>query len=281
MSRFARFAATVVLVSLPALAWAQEETQEEVDTAFARLQAKIVEVQRTPAAERQRGYNELFAHCTVFLDAYTQRATQDQLGTVGGLWFLLAKQLNVNTDAVRARLTALRALPQLPEKLLAVMRSTEARLALRQGETAPDFSGTDASGNAVNLIALRGKVVLLHFWGSFDDAQVLTRGLAPVRARWGADRLVMISVGVPWRNDTQEAQGRVMSDSGARWAHVFDRDASICQTFGVESTPHFVAIDAEGKILNVGGPPQFPAIEQALIEKLGAGQQPTPQQGGR
>jgi peroxiredoxin len=274
VSRYAHLAASLVLCSLPAIAWAQDETQEEVDTAFARLQAKIVEVQRTPAAERQRGYNELYAHCTVFLDAYTQRATQDQLGTVGGLWFLLAKQLNVNPDAIRARLTALRALPQLPEKLLTVMRSTEARLALRPGETAPDFSATDLDGRAVNLIALRGKVVVLHFWTSADPPGAFTEGLVPMRARWGADKLAMISIGLPRRNETAEGQRRAAADVGCAWTKVFDQSSQVVQTYGVDATPFFVAIDAEGKLLALGGAAQFDAILQAIAEKLGPGVEP-------
>jgi thiol-disulfide isomerase/thioredoxin len=51
--------------------------------------------------------------------------------------------------------------------LLGLLLCSGARATVQPGELAPDAIGTDTHGNALNLSALRGKVVVLSFWATW------------------------------------------------------------------------------------------------------------------
>jgi thiol-disulfide isomerase/thioredoxin len=49
------------------------------------------------------------------------------------------------------------------DELLASLQKNKAK---KKNDTAPDFTGTDLQGNKVQLSSLKGKIVLLNFWGT-------------------------------------------------------------------------------------------------------------------
>ena len=66
---------------------------------------------------------------------------------------------------------------------------------LKLGDRAPDFDVKDAAGNRVHLDALKGKVVLLHFWAtSCRPCMAGMPALSSELSVYPADALVVISV---------------------------------------------------------------------------------------
>jgi thiol-disulfide isomerase/thioredoxin len=84
----------------------------------------------------------------------------------------------------------------------------KAKTGTRRGERFPDLRLLGEDGKTSSLAKLRGKVVVLHLWGSWcpSCARVLP-DLAKLRQRLLADRLEVETVLVPVREDTDLARG--------------------------------------------------------------------------
>ena len=69
-----------------------------------------------------------------------------------------------------------------------------ARAGLTTGAAAPDFSLPDIDGNKITLSALKGKTVLLDFWGTWCHACISGIPELKQAAAKYADRLVVVSI---------------------------------------------------------------------------------------
>src|SRR5688572_23335066 len=101
----------LVMTSLLAPSALAQQDRAVVDAAYSRIEMKIVEWTRTPAAQRQKVSEELFALSGGFLDQHLRGATQEQLLKSGKLWFMLAERLHAPERAVMNRIAAIKALP--------------------------------------------------------------------------------------------------------------------------------------------------------------------------
>lgn len=258
----------------PAVVVAQELAP--VDAAFERIKVKIVQAQRTPAAERQPVYEELFRLCGTFLDTHLAAASAEQVEKAGGFWLMLAERLRAPEQAIDQKLAALRALPSLPPKLEEVVKRMEAGRALRPGAVAPNFSAKDVrDGSTVTLEGLRGKLVLLTFWGTASEQArtALRATILPLHRRYAQEqRLQVVGVGVTWQGDTAEMQRKVADDDGFAWKLVFDEQNAATQAFRVDGVPMLVLLDEEGKILVIGR--AFGEVDRILTQRLGPGVAP-------
>jgi len=111
---------------------------------------------------------------------------------------------------------------------------------------APDFSLTTADGEFVSLEDLRGKVLLLDFWGTWCPPCVASvPALRDLQKRFAKDpQFKMISVSV---NDVDEAKWRGFIDKNQMvWTQYLDRDHHIQRAFEVRAFPTYILIDAEG-----------------------------------
>ena len=127
------------------------------------------------------------------------------------------------------------------------------------GELAADFSATRLDGATFKLSDLRGKNVLLDFWGSWcgpcraelPDLQELSRN--------HANDLIIISVAI---ESDSAAWRRALARDARRWEYqVMDRttslkflDGEIADLYGINSVPSNVLIDKEGKVIAVNVP---------------------------
>jgi thiol-disulfide isomerase/thioredoxin len=118
---------------------------------------------------------------------------------------------------------------------------------------APDFSLTTSAGEYVSLEDLRGKVVLLDFWGTWCPPCVASvPSLRDMNKRYAKEKaFVMISVSVhddaeKWRDFTAKNQ--------MVWPQFIDRDGVMQRTFAVTRFPTYILIDHEGIVrLRVSG----------------------------
>jgi peroxiredoxin len=111
---------------------------------------------------------------------------------------------------------------------------------------APDFSLTTADGEYISLDDLRGKVVLLDFWGTWCPPCVASvPALRDLQKRFSKEpQFKMISVSV---NDPDEAKWRGFIEKNQMvWTQYNDRDHHIARIFDVRAFPTYILLDAEG-----------------------------------
>lgn len=143
-----------------------------------------------------------------------------------------------------------------------VVLKREAEERIKVGAEAPDFTLTDINGNEFVFSSLRGKFVLLDFWGTWCGWCV--KGIPDLKAaheKYG-DRLVILSVAC---RDSEKAWKEGVEKHGMQgWMHVIepkDMEASLKPTvmYNVSGYPTKMIIDPKGNILNitVGEDPSF------------------------
>ena len=103
---------------------------------------------------------------------------------------------------------------------------------IREGERAPDFSGSTADGKTVSLADFRGtKPLILYFYpkdntpGCTKEACSFRDHAGDIAAAGGA--IVGVSM------DSQDAHRKFIADHQLNFPLVSDRDATICKAFGV------------------------------------------------
>ncbi len=110
---------------------------------------------------------------------------------------------------------------------------------------APDFSFTSAEGEYVSLEDLRGKVVVLDFWGTWCPPCVESvPELRTLHKRYSKEPSFML-IGISSDSDEQEwreftAKNRMI------WPQYLDKDHKVQRAFGVRAFPTYVVIDHEG-----------------------------------
>ena len=111
----------------------------------------------------------------------------------------------------------------------------------------PDFSITTSDGEYVTVDDLRGKVVLLDFWGTWCPPCVASvPALRDLQKRFAKEPLFkMISVST----DSDEPKWRAFTEKNQMvWTQYLDRDRHVVRMFDVRAFPTYILLDAEGII---------------------------------
>jgi peroxiredoxin len=135
------------------------------------------------------------------------------------------------------------------------------------GNPAPDFHVTTVAGTqgTVSLKSLRGKVVLLDFWGTFcAPCKTSFPKLQALHARYAGSGLQVLGIS----EDEPEDKGKIPGFAGtygARFAIAWDADRAISDRYRPETMPSSFLIDRKGvvRFAHVG----FHAGDEAQIEK--------------
>jgi thiol-disulfide isomerase/thioredoxin len=141
------------------------------------------------------------------------------------------------------------------------------------GKPAPNWSCPDVRGGAPrSLQALRGKLVLLDFWATWCSAceSLLEQRLAPLHRKYAADaRFELVSLGVPWNDETAAKQAAFSKAKDCSWTQVFDAKGEAALDYGLRGIPFLCLVDETGTILAYGsGWRVIDAIERILIKRL-------------
>jgi len=112
---------------------------------------------------------------------------------------------------------------------------------------APDFSFTTADGEYVSLDDLRGKVVVLDFWGTWCPPCVASvPGLRDLNKKYSKDSsFVMISVS---SDDDEDKWKDFIAKEKMVWLQFLDRDRAVQHAFAVHAFPTYIVLDHEGVI---------------------------------
>ena len=139
----------------------------------------------------------------------------------------------------------------------------------RQQDTrveAPDFELNDINGKPLKLSSLRGKYVILDFWGSWCVWCI--KGVPAMKDAYnkyaGKFEILGIDCG-----DSEEKWKQAVAHHELPWLHVYNpEDSKVLEDYGIEGFPTKVIIDPEGYIVKtiVGEDPAFYAFLDNLFK---------------
>ena len=157
-----------------------------------------------------------------------------------------------------------------------VIDSYEAQLKLEsnagqlqaEGREAPDFTLTDINGGQLSLSSLRGKYVVLDFWGSWCGWCI--KGFPEMKEYYNKYRGKFEILGIDC-NDPEQKWRDAVKQHNLPWLHVYNpRQSKVLADYGIQGFPTKIIIGPDGKIVKtiVGEDPQF----YTLLDQLFGGQ---------
>ena len=154
------------------------------------------------------------------------------------------------------------------------------RFELAAGSQIPDFDFNDVDGKPRRLSELRGKVVLLDFWGTWCGPCVADMPrLRKVHEAYRGRGFEIVSLDFEEDLDTQR---KFLAENDLPWTHATAASVAdlVRSRFRVSSFPTKILLDREGRIVSVGDPGQLPlkteddvrqAVEEVLSRPVQAG----------
>ena len=127
---------------------------------------------------------------------------------------------------------------------------------LKTGEAAPSFSLNDTDGKSVSLENLRGKVVVIDFWGTWCGWCI--KGIPDMKAYYEKYKSQMEILSVDCGDGVDDWKDAV-KEHGMTWTNVQDSDGKVAEAYAIQGFPTKIVLDKEGKILKVvvGEDPAF------------------------
>ncbi len=142
------------------------------------------------------------------------------------------------------------------------------------GVEAPDFTLKDIDGNDFTLSSLRGKYVILDFWGSWCGWCI--KGMPQMKEYYKKYAGKFEIVGVDC-NDTEQKWKDAVKKHELPWKHVYnprangeeERAANVLGKYGIQGFPTKIVLSPEGKIVKtiVGEDPAFYTLLDELFSK--------------
>ena len=110
---------------------------------------------------------------------------------------------------------------------------------------APEFSFTTREGESVSLERLKGKTVLLDFWGSWCHPCVeATPGLIKLRRKLIGQPVIFVGVA----RDEEAKWTKYLEKSSMDWPQYLDTDERVSRLFRVDGFPTYIVLDGDGII---------------------------------
>lgn len=112
---------------------------------------------------------------------------------------------------------------------------------------APEFSARASTGQEINLDTLKGKVVLLDFWGTWcAPCRVSLPLLKDVASKVDPAKVAIVSID---EGDSRENWEKFIRDNGMTWTQVYDGDLALHHAFRVDGYPRYYILSRDGIIL--------------------------------
>lgn len=152
--------------------------------------------------------------------------------------------------------------------LVATTACAQQRQAPAIGTDAPEIALPDASGKTVTLSSMKGKWVVIDFWGSWCGWCI--KGFPEMKASYSKLQSKAIFLGVAC-GDSAEAWKAALKKHELPWVNVWNDpkgDNKLMEDYGIQGFPTKVIVDPKGKIRNitVGEDPAFYTTLYTLIK---------------
>lgn len=113
---------------------------------------------------------------------------------------------------------------------------------------APQFSARLSTGEEVNLDTLRGKVVLLDFWGMWcAPCRASLPLLKDLASKADPVKVAIVSID---EYDPKPKWEQFIQSNGMTWNQVYDGDLLLHNAFAVDGFPRYYILSKDGIILN-------------------------------
>lgn len=137
---------------------------------------------------------------------------------------------------------------------------------VKEGNPAPDFTLKDLKGNDFTLSSLRGKYVVLDFWGSWCGWCI--KGVPDMKKAYAKHKAKVEFVGIDCR-DTEEKWRKAVAEHDMPWLHVRNEgNPDVSVLYAVRGYPTKIVLSPEGTILKivVGEDPEFYSYLDELLK---------------
>ena len=118
-----------------------------------------------------------------------------------------------------------------------------------EGNVAPDFTLKSIDGKDISLSGLKGKVVVLDFWGSWCGWCI--KGMPKMKEYYAKYKGKLEILGIDC-NDTEQKWRDAVKKHELPWLHVRNEgNPDVTVLYGISGFPTKIVVDAEGKISKV------------------------------
>ena len=132
--------------------------------------------------------------------------------------------------------------------------------AVRVGDAAPDFTGTDSNGKTHKLSEYRGKYVVLEWTNNgcpFTQKHYESGNMQALQKEWTAKGVVWLTVlssasGEQGYMTASQENAYIGKEHAAPTAAILDSTGVIGHAYEAKTTPHMFVIDPSGKLIYAG-----------------------------
>ncbi len=118
------------------------------------------------------------------------------------------------------------------------------------GKAAPDFTLRTASGAQVQLQSLRGRPVLVNFWGV--SCPPCRHEVSLLQSAWTADKgRGLVILGVDEQRDDASTVSAFASERGVTYPMLLDATQQVAPKYGIKDLPQSILVDAKGMVREV------------------------------
>jgi len=131
---------------------------------------------------------------------------------------------------------------------------------------APNFTLEDLDGNRLSLTSLRGKYVVVDFWGSWCPWCI--KGFPKMKEYYQKYKDKLEIVGVDC-GDTKAKWKAAVAEYELPWKHVYcPKNSKVIEDYGVQGFPSKVIIDPKGNVVEgiEGEDPRFYTLLDQLLK---------------
>jgi thiol-disulfide isomerase/thioredoxin len=147
-----------------------------------------------------------------------------------------------DADGVRELKIYVERAPRGPEVEKAKRMIEEPRRA--RENFAPDYSFTTKDGEFISSDDLKGKTVVLDFWGTWcKPCLMATPYLVRLQKKYAEQNVVFIGVAI---NDQEDAWRAYIDKNKMEWPQFIDKTRKLAMPFAVTTYPTYIVIDGEG-----------------------------------
>ena len=144
--------------------------------------------------------------------------------------------------------------------LAAALAVTLVAYAVRVGNAAPDFTGTDSNGKTQKLSEYRGKYVVLEWTNNgcpYTQKHYESGNMQALQKEWTAKGVVWLTVlssapGEQGYMTASQENAYVGKEHAAPTAVLLDPTGVIGHAYEAKTTPHMFVIDPSGKLIYAG-----------------------------